>query len=43
MYPTWREAQCYYLSVGGVSGSAARMDADHDGIACENLPGAPPR
>jgi hypothetical protein len=42
-YPNWREAQCYYLSVGGVSGPAARMDADHDGIACENLPGAPPR
>jgi hypothetical protein len=35
-FGTWREAQDYFEACG-----YGRMDADNDGIACENLPGAP--
>lgn len=31
-------AQRYFLSIGGPASDPDRLDADHDGIACESLP-----
>jgi hypothetical protein len=42
-FTTWRPAQDYYEREGGPKQDPHRLDADHDGIACETLPGAPAR
>jgi Excalibur calcium-binding domain len=33
-----RQAQRYYKNHGGPRYDPSRLDADHDGIACEDLP-----
>ena len=38
-FATWQEAQAFFLRSG--PGDPNRLDRDHDGIACEGLPGAP--
>jgi hypothetical protein len=35
-FATWEEAHRYYQANGGLAG-AAQLDADGDGIACEEL------
>lgn len=40
-FSTWRAAQHYYHQHGGPRHDPSRLDADHDGIACEDNPGAP--
>ncbi|MBN9195516.1 MAG: cell wall-binding repeat-containing protein [Microbacterium sp.] len=40
-FSTWRQAQSWFLTYYPYYGDVARLDADHDGIACESLPGAP--
>jgi hypothetical protein len=37
-FATQRAAQRYFLSKGGPARDPDRLDADHDGIACESLP-----
>jgi hypothetical protein len=38
-FATQAEAQAYFKSIGGsASNNADRLDADSDGIACEDLP-----
>ncbi len=37
----WADAQAWYKKYYPYYGDVARLDADHDGIACESLPGAP--
>ena len=39
-FPTWRQAQDFFEAAGGPARDPHRLDADHDGIACESLPGA---
>ena len=39
----WRDAQDFYLATGGPQRDPHRLDGDGDGVACENLPGAPAR
>lgn len=36
-FKTWREAQKFYKRHGGPQRDPHRLDADHDGIACESL------
>jgi hypothetical protein len=36
-FSSWREAQKFYKRHGGPSRDPHRLDADHDGIACESL------
>lgn len=36
-FNTWREAQRFYKRHGGPQRDPHRLDADHDGIACESL------
>jgi len=36
-FASWRAAQHYYKKHGGPRHDPARLDADHDGIACEDL------
>lgn len=36
-FDTWREAQRFYKRHGGPQRDPHRLDADHDGIACESL------
>jgi len=36
-FMTWREAQRFYKRHGGPQRDPHRLDADHDGIACESL------
>jgi excalibur calcium-binding domain-containing protein len=36
-FNTWREAQKFYKRHGGPQRDPHRLDADHDGIACESL------
>lgn len=36
-FSTWREAQKFYKRHGGPQRDPHRLDADHDGIACESL------
>ncbi|HZT07892.1 MAG TPA: excalibur calcium-binding domain-containing protein [Chloroflexota bacterium] len=38
-FQTWQEAQAYFLASG--SGDPNHLDANHNGIACESLPGSP--
>jgi len=40
-FTTWRAAQDYYQKYFPYYGDIAKLDADHDGITCETLPGAP--
>jgi len=39
-FPTWRKAQRFFKR-HHPRRDPHRLDADHDGIACEHLPGAP--
>jgi excalibur calcium-binding domain-containing protein len=36
-FGSWRAAQNFYKSHGGPKRDPHRLDADHDGIACESL------
>jgi len=36
-FGTWRQAQNFYKGHGGPKRDPHRLDADHDGIACESL------
>lgn len=36
-FPSWRAAQHYYHAHGGPRRDPSHLDADHDGIACEDL------
>jgi hypothetical protein len=36
-FNTWRQAQHFYKKHGGPRHDPNRLDADHDGIACESL------
>lgn len=40
-FGSWRAAQHYFHKHGGPRHDPSRLDADHDGIACEDNPGAP--
>ena len=40
-FDTWRQAQDFYLAAGGPETDSHRLDSGRDGVACENLPGAP--
>jgi hypothetical protein len=40
-FSTWRQAQHYFHKHGGPRHDPSGLDGDHDGIACEDLPGAP--
>ena len=37
-FPTQRKAQKYFKKHGGPKRDPSRLDADHDGVACEDLP-----
>lgn len=36
-FSSWNAAQHYYKKHGGPRRDPSRLDADHDGIACEDL------
>jgi hypothetical protein len=36
-FPTWKKAQKYFKKHGGPRYDPSHLDADHDGIACEDL------
>jgi hypothetical protein len=36
-FNSWRQAQRFYKNHGGPRYDPHRLDADHDGIACESL------
>jgi len=36
-FSSWRQAQHFYKKHGGPRYDPHRLDADHDGIACEDL------
>jgi hypothetical protein len=36
-FSSWRAAQKFYKRHGGPARDPHRLDADHDGIACESL------
>jgi Excalibur calcium-binding domain len=36
-FSSWRQAQRFYKNHGGPRYDPHRLDADHDGIACEDL------
>ena len=36
-FDTWRQAQNFYKKKGGPQKDPHRLDADRDGIACEDL------
>ena len=36
-FSSWREAQHFFIKHGGPRRDPHRLDADHDGIACESL------
>jgi Excalibur calcium-binding domain len=36
-FRSWRAAQNFYKNHGGPKRDPHRLDADHDGIACESL------
>ena len=40
-FPTWRQAQDFYVAAGGPGSDRHRLDGDKDGVACESRPGAP--
>lgn len=38
-FDTWKQAQDYYEAHGGPEQDPSDLDRDHDGLACEGLPG----
>jgi len=40
-FPTWRQAQDFFLAAGGPDPDRHMLDSNGDGISCESLPGAP--
>jgi hypothetical protein len=36
-FSSWKQAQHYYKKHGGPRYDPDRLDADHDGVACEDL------
>ena len=40
-FDAWQAAQDFFLSAGGPGSDPHRLDGDGDGVACEDLPGAP--
>jgi len=40
-FDTYEEAYAFFKAAGGPARDPHRLDADHDGIPCESLPGAP--
>ncbi len=40
-FASWSEADAWYQTYVGAYGDVAQLDADHDGVVCESLPGAP--
>ena len=40
-FATWAQADAWYQTYVGAYGDVAQLDADHDGIVCESLSGAP--
>jgi hypothetical protein len=40
-FSTWKQAQHYFHKHGGPRHDPSGLDGDDDGIACEDLPGAP--
>ena len=40
-FPTWWDAQNFYLAAGGPDSDPHRLDGNGNGVACESLPGAP--
>ena len=40
-FATWAAANTWYRTYYRAYGDVAQLDADHDGIVCESLPGAP--
>jgi micrococcal nuclease len=37
-FGTHEEAQRFFIAAGGPASDPHRLDGDHDGVACENLP-----
>ena len=37
-FPTQKKAQKYFKKHGGPKHDPSHLDADHDGVACEDLP-----
>ena len=42
-FATYAQAYAWYITYFPYYGDVAQLDADHDGIPCESLPGAPSR
>jgi hypothetical protein len=40
-FVVWADAQAFYVAAGGSTSDPHRLDGNHDGTACESLPGAP--
>ena len=40
-FDTWQEANAFFLAAGGPNSDPHRLDANSDGVPCENLSGAP--
>jgi len=40
-FSSWKQAEHYFKQHGGPRHDPSRLDGDHDGIPCEDLPGAP--
>jgi len=40
-FPTWADANTWFLEHSGLGHDVAHLDADNDNIPCEALPGAP--
>jgi hypothetical protein len=40
-FPDWAAANTWFQYYFPIYGDIAGLDADHDGIPCETLPGAP--
>jgi hypothetical protein len=40
-FPNWAAAHALFQYYFPIYGDTAGLDADHDGIPCETLPGAP--
>ncbi len=40
-FATWAEAQAFFIAQGGPALDPHGLDTNHNGIACESLPGAP--
>jgi len=40
-FATWSQAQAFFIAQGGPAADPHGLDTNHNGIACESLPGAP--